>query len=105
MQCIQRRAIRRTPFDLRLALYFVPDDIERAVEPLFKVRILPVRRIDPREILEVVDDLLNSMNTFERFINQVLDVPLQKVEIRRRPRTADGLKKSECPTRAVSARS
>ena len=67
--------------DIRLVLDLVEGDIERAVEALVDVRHLPgLGVVHAREILEVLDDSLDALQTAERLGEQVADVAAQIVE-------------------------
>ncbi|MNV81856.1 hypothetical protein D3C71_1755500 [compost metagenome] len=46
---------------LGLELDLVPDHVERAVEALVQIGLLPVARVDMGEVAQILDDLLDPL--------------------------------------------
>jgi hypothetical protein len=78
-----QRTVGRSPkvaHDPGLVLEVTADDIERAFQPLVEVRMLPLRFVDVREVLQVGDDLAYPRQTLGRLPEQVGNVLAQEFD-------------------------
>ena len=66
---------------LGLVLELVPHHIERAFQSLFNIRPLHLAVAEMREILEVLNDAFDALQTAQRLGEQVADVVAQIVEV------------------------